>query len=148
MAKGTAKKSIKGKKKRFFQLEELLLEEKDMEFVIGQEDLFANNIQFEHDEVLPGERAYIVTKKVVQSTPLYKKQLICLRYIRSLRVVNNLEEGRLVKEVPVAKIIRSNRGFYFIVDRERVTQSYHQRKQRKQRNQLAGVIAEETFRNY
>lgn len=148
MAKGTAKKSIKGKKKRFFQLEELLLEEKDMEFVIGQEDLFANDIQFEHDDVLPGERAYIVTKKVVQSTPLYKKQLICLRYIRSLRVVNNLEEGRLVKEVPVAKIIRSNRGIYFIVDRERVTQSYHQRKQRKQRNQLAGVIAEEMFRNY
>ncbi|MGG5311229.1 hypothetical protein [Enterococcus sp. DIV1304_2] len=148
MAKGTAKKSIKGKKKRFFQLEELLLEEKDMEFVIGQEDLFANDIQFEHDDVLPGERAYIVTKKVVQSTPLYKKQLICLRYIRSLRVVNNLEEGRLVKEVPVAKIIRSNRGIYFIVDRERVTQSYHQRKQRKQRNQLAGVIAEEVFRNY
>lgn len=62
--------------------------------------------------------------------------------------MNNLEEGRLVKEVPVAKIIRSNRGIYFIVDRERVTQSYHQRKQRKQRNQLAGVIAEEMFRNY
>jgi len=148
MAKGTAKKSIKGKKKRFFQLEELLLEEKDMEFVIGQEDLFANDIQFEHDDVLPGERAYIVTKKVVQSTPLYKKQLICLRYIRSLRVVNNLEEGRLVKEVPVAKIIRSNRGFYFIVDRERVTQSYHQRKQRKHRNQLPGIISEEMSRNY
>lgn len=145
MAKGTASKSIKDKKKRFFQLEELLLEEKDMEFVIGQEDLFANDIQFEHDDVLPGERAYIVTKKVVQSTPLYKKQLICLRYIRSLRVVNNLEEGRLVKEVPVAKIIRSNRGIYFIVDRERVTQSYHQR---KQRNQLPGVIAEEMSRNY
>ncbi|MGM0294501.1 hypothetical protein [Enterococcus sp. AZ062] len=145
MAKGTAKKSIKGKKKRFFQLEELLLKEQDLEFMIGQEDLFANNIQFKHDEVLPGERAYIVTHKVVQSTPLYKKQLIHLRYIHSLRVVNNLEEGRLVKEVPVAKIIRSKTGIYFIVDRERVTQSYYQR---KQRNQLPGVIAEEMFRNY
>lgn len=109
------------------------------------EEIWGYGQQF---DVLPGERAYIVTKKVVQSTPLYKKQLICLRYIHSLRVVNNLEEGRLVKEVPVAKIIRSNRGIYFIVDRERVTQSYHQRKQRKQCNQLAGVIAEETFRNY
>lgn len=145
MAKATTKKRNKDKKKRLFQLEELLLEEKDLEFVIGKEDLFASDIQFKHDEVLPGERAYIVTNTVVHTTPLYQKQLIHLRYIHSLRIVNNLEEGQLVKEVPVAKIVRSKAGIYFVVDRERITQSYHQRKQHKQ---IPGIISEEMSRNY
>lgn len=145
MSKSTTNKMIKGKKKRFFQLEELLLKEQDLEFVIAQGDLYANDIQFKHGEVLPGERAYIITHKVVQAKPFYKKQLVHLRYTSSLKIVNNLEESRPLKKVPVAKIIRSKTGIYFIVDREKVTQSYYQR---KQRNQIPRVIAEETFRNY
>ncbi|EPI04508.1 50S ribosomal protein L25 domain protein [Enterococcus faecalis 13-SD-W-01] len=125
MTKKNREQIKKRKARELFTVDELMLHEEQKIFYARREDVLGLWSDMNRNGIFFGEDAYIIEKKELDQDEFYKQQTRNMRYTEYLQIIDDEEkyEPEVLLKVPIAQVSGSKKGAYFVIDREKVTES-------------------------
>lgn len=124
MKEKNKEQATKSVARSLFTVKELLLDGEQEIFYARRKDVLRLWSDINRNGIFFGEYAYIVEKRELDHDDFYRHQTRNMRYTKYLQIIEEEEHEReFLLKVPIIQVSSSNKGAYFIIDRDKVTRA-------------------------